>query len=101
MESSKHNLRDSEFWRAHVLQAEEFSGTYASYCESNGLSKSTFNAHKKRLGFTRVSKSKRRAFVEVAPICNLSKEPPKTRSERTLPNPRWVAEVLMAMVGER
>ncbi len=101
MELSDNKLRDPEFWRAHILKAEESSGTYAGYCESNGLSKSTFHAHKKRLGFSRVSKSKRRAFVEVTPICELSKEPSRARSESRLPDPRWVAEVLMAMVGER
>lgn len=101
MEPANSNSPDPEFWRGHILKAVEFSGTYANYCESNGLAKSTFHAHKKRLGFTRASKSKRGAFVKVNPIRDFSKELPKVRSESRLPDPRWLAEVLMVMVGER
>ena len=97
MDSSTDDLRGPEFWKAHVLSAEKFSGTYAEYCESNGLSKSTFHANKRRLGFTRAYKPKRSAFVEVTPADGHFPEPPKKRSESRLPDPKWFAEVLMAM----
>ena len=99
MEAQADDFRD-EFWRTHILKAQEFLGSNQEYCKANGLQKSTFHVHKRRLGFTKPFKKKRSVFVKVAPVLGRPEKPVKIQQAR-LPNPKWVAEFIMAMLGER
>ena len=100
MEAQESDQQNEEFWRAHFLKAQEFSGTSEEYCRANGLSKSTFQVHKRRLGFTRVPKSKGAAFVRVESVRSPPERPVKVQQSR-LPDPKWLAQFIMAMVSER
>lgn len=100
MESDQIRLQKNEFWKDHILKAKEFSGSDIEYCLANGLSKGIFYIYKKRLGFTRPPKSERSTFVRVAPAPERSEKPPKVEESR-LPDPKWLAQFLVALLGKR
>ncbi len=95
--------RGAEFWKAHVLRAQEFLGSNMEYCRVNGLTNSTFATYKKRLGFVKSAKPRRKlsAFSkieELAPLSlDLAKASLRVPQPRSLPNPKWVAELILAL----
>lgn len=100
MESQDRNLQKNEFWKSHILKAQEFSGSDEGYCRANGLSKGLFYVHKKRLGFTRPPKTKRGLFVKVDPVGGRAEKLSKVE-EPHLPDPKWVAQFILALTGKR
>ena len=96
METHESSLEKEVFWKGHILKAREFSGSDLQYCSANGLSKGTFYVFKKRLGFTRNTKARQKAFVKVAPVRAEPQKGPKVPGNR-LPDPKWVAELITAL----
>lgn len=82
-----------EFWRGHILEAEKYGGTFKQYCEKQELNVQTFSTYRKRLGFT-LSK-KRKSFAKVIPSVESVVRPVR------LPDPRWLAEFLIALQNRR
>lgn len=100
MEPSENKLERAEIWKSHILKAKGFSGSVEEYCLANGLSKGSFYAHKRRLGFTRRTKSRRSSFVKVTALHERPDKPIKAEDGR-LPDPKWVDEFVIALAGKR
>jgi hypothetical protein len=100
MEPSENKLQRDEIWKSHILKAQDFAGSAGEYCMANGLSKGNFYAHKKRLGLTRRAKSRRSKFVTVTPLHERPEKPLKAEEGR-LPDPKWVAQFVIALTGKR
>jgi hypothetical protein len=100
MEAGEESLAKDEFWKAHILKAQEFSGSNSEYCRANDLSRGIFYEYKKRLGFGRRPKKRRSAFVEVAAVGERLETVSKGRDGR-MPDPKWVAHFVTALMMDR
>jgi hypothetical protein len=99
---------EEEIWKAHILRARASRLSDANYCKKNALSVWRFTSFKKKLGMTKpkaaVSGSKPGAFVEAIP---LKFELPVRSDDRsagfqtTLPDARWLAEFVTALLSKR
>lgn len=100
-DQAKDETADNELiWKAHVLDAQKFEGTHAEYCELHGLKLRQFRRYKQKFGSTRTYRPRKaRAFFKVESEAMPQAEPMKR--SRALPDPRWVAELILALVGER
>ena len=75
----------SEFWRAQVRQAAEFSGTASEFCRQNDLNLQAFYSWRKRFkAEAKIAPSAASPFVAVEVL------PDRSR----LPDPRWLAELI-------
>ncbi len=96
METQRRTRQSDEYWRDHVERSKTFAGTLKEYCQANNLSKSNLNRYRRRFGA--VNRRKRSAFAKVnLPLT--STETVATSLAGRLPDPRWVAELLMALGG--
>ncbi len=87
-----------EFWKGHILSAQAFSGSNREYCRLNGLNHRILSFHKRRLGFGRPRKSEK-LFVELkTKSTNVENSMPTIDVKRKLPDARWVAEFISAMM---
>jgi hypothetical protein len=95
--------KKEDFWRTHLLKAQEFSGSDKEYCRVHGLTKGTFYAYKKRLGFTKALRASQRrsktAFIKIEPAPEVHQEHVQGIELRTLPDPRWVAALVVALMN--
>ena len=99
MDTQIKNTRDKDFWRRHVEQSSLFSGTVAQYCLENGLTKSVLYSYRQKYGVVG-QKKKRCSFAKVTPKISLIEAAPVERKrELRLPDPKWVAALLMALGG--
>ncbi len=94
---------DEAAWRAHISGALEFPGSNAEYCRRNGLDPRVFRAEKKKFGATKSRVLEPKAFVKIeslAPeaLSMASAVRPRTGS---LPDPRWTAEFIAALMAAR
>lgn len=82
-----------EFWQTHIESALQFGGTNKQYCLIHDLDPGSFNAYRKKLGYSKPRRKVDRpaAFSEV-----LIKPQPKESSSVKLPDPLWLAEFLKA-----
>lgn len=110
---------DEEFWKAHVLTAQNFSGSDELYCKRNRLSLSAFNEHKRKLGLTKryqrkqvstaPSKKEPKAFVKLEckaepakpSLVNPSPQARVRTSASGLPDPKWMAEFVTELLALR
>ena len=99
MEAIENNLQGDDFWRAHFLKAQEFSGSNVEYCTVNGLSVYGFQTNKKRLGFIRRSKEKLKPFVKVESIPERTATPVNAAKPNRLPDAKWLAEFVKAVIS--
>ena len=97
MDKQRQTRQGEEYWRDHVERSKSFAGTVDEYCLANSISKSSLSRY--RLRFGAVRKKKRNAFVKVAPMFEPVDAKAASRGSR-LPNPRWLAELLIALGGE-
>lgn len=92
-------------WKAHVLDAQSFEGTLAEYCERNGLKPRQLRRYKKKFGATRTYRRKSaKAFVKIECKQAPQTEPESVVSERTpseLPDPRWLADLILALASRK
>lgn len=100
METQDSTIRDDEFWKAHILNARRFKGSNHEYCRVNDLPKGTFYSRKKRLGLTKRRRVKRRMFVKVTPVAERPRRELPALG-RQLPDPKWVAHLIVALAGEQ
>jgi hypothetical protein len=96
-------VMDENFWKAHVLGAQEFDGSEPEYCDQNGLNFSRFRKYKRKFGMTAPRGRPRKAFVRVETSPEPALEKHTTRSTRSrefrgLPDPRWMAEFVTALL---
>ena len=96
-------VMDENFWRAHVLGAQQFDGSEPEYCDQNGLNFSRFRKYKRKFGMTAPRGRPRKAFVRVEPSPEpvAEKEPTRTIRSREfggLPDPRWMADFVKALL---
>ena len=96
MDGQSRNIKSEEYWRAHVERLKSSTGTVDDYCQENGLSKATFNRYRRQFGAVKRRKQ-RGAFVKVTPLFPVETTVKSKRSP--LPDPRWVAELLIALGG--
>lgn len=95
-------LSGDEFWRAHLMAREKFSGTDREYCQQRGLNYGSFSSYKSKLGFSRPHRRKK-AFVEVksqsAVVKPEQRKSPQPQS--LLPDAKWLAEFAQALMRHR
>lgn len=96
MDAQRKTRQSEEYWRSHVERSKSFTGTVAEYCLANNLSKSNLNRYRHRFGA--VNKKKRSAFVKLAPTIIPIETKVTNRGSRLL-DPKWVAELLLALGG--
>lgn len=92
-----------ESWKTHLAFAKNFLGSDAEYCRRNRLDPKVFRAYKKKYrraerrasrapAFVKVEKLERGAYVSAAEAHHFSRE-------AALPDPRWTAEFISALVA--
>jgi len=95
---------DELIWKAHVLDVQRFEGTVAEYCERHGLKLRQLQQYKKKFGVTRTYRPRKsKAFVQVECTKASPVEQESSTRDRApgLPDPQWVAEVILAIVSRR
>lgn len=101
--AAKNRLENERAWREHVARLKEYRGTVSAYCRDHGISRFTLTYWRKKSKAERtpsvarlpsVRAEARSAFVPVEVIA----EPvgrPRVTSPMGLPDPRWLAELVM------
>jgi hypothetical protein len=99
---------EEEIWKAHILKARASRLSDTNYCKKNALSVWRFSTFKKKLGMTKPKTAahapKLGAFVKAIP---LKSELPDQIDERVvgsraeLPDARWLAEFVTALLSKR
>ncbi len=86
----KKNIEKEQLWRGHIDAAANHAGSVASYCRMAGVSPHTFKYWKNRFEDVArpMSKGLRANFIPVEVL-------PKTRT--AIPDPRWVAELILRL----
>ena len=94
---------DEAAWRAHISGALEFPGSNAEYCRRNGLDHRVFRAQKKKYGAVRARVLEPKAFVKIEGLAPLavSTAPALCSRKTSLPDPRWTAEFIAALLAAR
>jgi hypothetical protein len=80
-----------EAWRRHVAAAAKFRGSDAEYCRVQGLDAKAFRAQKKKF-------NRREAKAPAAGGAFVKVEAPTSGRAATLPDPRWTAEFVAALI---
>lgn len=88
------DLQKEQFWQSHITQAKDFNGSINKYCQMNGLKIQNFKYWK-----SRISKISAKSMKPVAspffPVRVLSAD--LSLPERSMPDPKWIAEVLFEL----
>ena len=93
---------DEAAWRAHISGAQEFPGSNAEYCRRNGLDHLVFRAQKKKFGATKSRILEPKAFVKIESLASTASPEPLARARKSnLPDPRWTAEFIAALMAAR
>ena len=93
-----------DFWLSHVVAAKDFIGTDGEYCRRNEISHKTFQAHKKKYGFTRPMKPRGlEKFIKVKaePDQVIKPVTQATASNKVLPDAKWMAEFVTALLARQ
>lgn len=94
-----------QFWKAHVLDAQRFEGTFDEYCELHSLKRGQLQQYRKKFGTTRRYRRKKEAAAFVKVECAESRASEQKRAEReggmALPDPQWLAELICAVMSRR
>lgn len=80
-------------WKTHIKQEKYFNGSIKEYCQSQGIQVHSFKYWKHRLA-KRESES-RSPVPSFIPVNISSPEP--TMQKRSLPDPKWVAELIFEL----
>jgi hypothetical protein len=89
MDESRKKSDKTKLWKARLIEAAAYPGSAVGYCKAKGISRATFHYWKKRL-------SKKDNEVVTSPFARIQVEEPQVRDlSAGLPDPRWVAEVLL------
>jgi len=106
--SAEASLSEEEIWKSHILKARASRLSDVKYCHKNELSVWRFTTFKKKLGLTKpkgVARGpKLNAFAKVVPAeSELRSElaVSSTSSGKNLPDARWMAEFVTALLSQR
>lgn len=80
-----------KYWRSQIAQAAEFQGSIQAYCQTHGISQFTFRYWQRKLTQEKAQSVVRRPFVQV----EIQNPSPEQFSTHRLPDPHWVAEVIL------
>jgi hypothetical protein len=93
---------NEQVWRAHVEGADKHPRSVSAYCREKGISRFALNYWMRKLGQERRTKEviqqfpipgkAKAAFIPVSVLDAAQKKP-------GLPDPKWVAQVLMHLAG--
>lgn len=93
-EAAKKTAATDAVWRTHILAAEDFQGSGVEYCRVHGLSIHSFYGYRRKLGFVNAKVKPMKRFVRI-------ESPIRDEARRTLPDPKWTAEFVRALVASR
>ena len=86
-------------WIGHVAAAEKFSGSTMEYCRLHGLNRRAFRAYRKKFGTPPMRGRQPKAFLKIE-TGELESPAMAPRSRLSnLPDPRWTAEFLAALLA--
>lgn len=111
-EATTQGPQTEEVWKAHIGAARKFSGSDTEYCRQKGLDLRLFRSYKKKyraqsLPAPRVTEPPK-AFVQLERkefTSQRNQEPKPTplptlgSNETHLPDPRWAAEFVAALIS--
>ena len=95
MRPSESNREKAKVWTARIEQAAQFPGSVVDFCQQEGLSIHTFRYWQRKLK-DRERKTKPIESNPFARVSILGQSQPR-EERRALPDPRWVAEVLLQL----
>lgn len=81
-------------WPAEVALFAKHTGSLAGFCRSRELSEVRFRYWEQKLRKSSMSK-----FVSVSPFVSVKVKPKATVSTVGLPDPRWLAELILHLNG--
>jgi hypothetical protein len=93
------SAQGEKFWKDHIAAAQQFKGTAREYCKLNGINQHEFRAYRRLFGFTKIRGPRQKAFIkiEAAPSTGQSVTKVIHKKENKLPDPKWVAELIVAL----
>lgn len=83
----------AEYWQEQMRRAADHPGSVRSYCEANGIRRQAFYYWKKKLGNRGKFRPVANPFTKVEVISPVA---PEIRPGR-MPDPKWLAEFLLAL----
>ena len=94
---------DEEMWRAHLETSLNFMGSEVEYCRRNSLSLSKFRSYKEKFGMSRQYKRRPSPFVRVKAVesTQIPKSVEVNRVGNRLPDPKWMAEFVTALLSKQ
>jgi hypothetical protein len=92
---SKDAAENESRWREHVERIESHRGTLTSYCRAHGLSLEGLKYWRNKVEAEACSVEKRTLPSAFIPVQVLSSGEVTPSDDRRLPDPKWLAEVLM------
>ena len=91
--------QDEKFWKEHIAAAQSFKGSAREYCRQNGINQRKFRSYRRLFGYTKLRKSPQKAFIRIE---TSSQEPSihkaMNKKESILPDPKWVAGLIAALM---
>ena len=89
--------KKAEYWREQIQRAAGHPDGVRDYCEASGIKRQAFYYWKKKLGGRRRLQSCPTPFTKVEVISPAAAE---VRVDR-MPDPKWLADFLLALGGAR
>lgn len=86
----KNNSETMEFWQKQIDSAKKYPGSKAAFCRTNSLSVHTLNYYIKKF-----DKEKKLTPRVARPFVEVMVEKPINQVKRSLPDPKWVAELIL------
>ena len=94
---------EDKVWRAHLETLLNFMGSEVEYCRRNSLSLSKLRFYKEKFGMSRQYKRRPTSFVRVKTVEPQQVAKPVEMGPKScsLPDPKWMAEFVIALLGKR
>ena len=90
-------------WKSHIEYAKDFLESDGEYCRRNGLSLSTFKKYKLKYCVVKPRRQRRqqKAFFHVEPEAIRRIDPVQApqSQKKTLPDAKWAAEFVIALMS--
>lgn len=97
MQRNNKNEQKIEFWFNHVEHSKKFDGSVLEYCRSNNIAPQTF--YKWRAKFANKLAAVPVAAKQSKPFIPIQIEPITTSGFSTMPDAKWVAELILHLQG--
>lgn len=96
---------DSQNFLEHFELAKKYSGTMVAYCREHGLNYDKFMYHRGRAMNSRKSPPASAGFAKVQPTVAVRTQAvtptTKAKSYPQLPDPKWLAELIHNLLGDK